>query len=495
MIKFLKNHLLPAVFLVSICLVLIIYKGSDISGKSVGSVYDLSNSSARYALTEAIYENHSLFLNDTQARFASPDVVKYKDRFFSIFTPGISFLALPFYVFGKVFARPEITTHLLNSVFLIVNVYLIYILSKRFGAGKNAAIFAGVAFAFATNALPYSQTLTQHLVSSSILVFMLILSHEILNRKTLFLTGLLYSAGVIVDFPNAILGLPIIFYLASRIITITSKKINVINKAWVFFILGAIPFFVAFAGYNFATTSNFMKLAQSIGRTDEFSESPNLHLNQSQNSPILRSILPFNTRDQLNGLYILGFSDERSWLYYSPVILLGIIGIFLVIKERKNEHLAILGLSVVAVNFFVYSSFGDPWGGWAFGPRYLIPSAAILSSGLSIMILHFKRNFFVIFLISVLVTYGVWTNGLGALTTNGIPPKIEVENMPNHIPFTQELNYIEIRKGLNNSIAYQVFLHQYFSPFNFWIAYSTFVTLFLLGLLGIAVRSQNTYEK
>src|SRR5579883_1248423 len=62
----------------------------------VGGPFEVSNSTSRYALTEAIVTKHTFFLTPELARFSAPDVSYYNGKFFSLFTPGVSFFSIPF---------------------------------------------------------------------------------------------------------------------------------------------------------------------------------------------------------------------------------------------------------------------------------------------------------------------------------------------------------------------------------------------------------------
>ncbi len=498
------KKLLPIiiVLILSCILVSFIYKGQVVSLRQPGSPFELSNSTARYALVEAIVDNQTFFLNDNQARFASPDLVFYQGKHMSIFTPGISFMAIPFYVLGKMINQTQQVTYALNSIFLILNIFLVALLAKRFGAKKYPALLVGVIFAFGTNALPYSQTLTQHLVSSAIMIGMLCLIQEKMNLKRYITIGILFSIGVVVDFPNAIMGTPIILYLLSKFY-IGKEKILEFNfkVAWLF--VAMVPAILLFAYYNFATTGSFVKLAQSIGRTYKFSDTQPIHKqsptpkpNQKQNKlPALNSILPFNTRDQLNGLYILLISNERSWLFYSPVLLAGIWGLLLSTKKKETKTIGVIAVAVAAIDVVVYSSFGDPWGGWAFGPRYLIPAAAICAAGLGFFITTYRRNMIVVIVVLTLAIYGIWTNSLGTLTTNAIPPKNEALNLLNPIPYTQEYNMIKINSGLNTSDLYAKYFYKFVSPKNYWMVYSAITSVFVISLMALAVFKENKNDK
>ena len=122
-------------------MLVVVFKGSLVDDKidyqstystKVGSPFELSNSTARYALTQAIVDNKTFFLNGSQASFAAPDVVDYKGRFLSIFTPGVSLMGVPFYVLGQKFGVPQIGAYSLNILFALLSVFTIYILWRRF---------------------------------------------------------------------------------------------------------------------------------------------------------------------------------------------------------------------------------------------------------------------------------------------------------------------------------------------------------------------------
>src|SRR3989304_7035015 len=77
---------------------------------NVGSPFESTNTNSRYALVEAIADYGIFFFTDEQAKFSSPDLVLYNGKYFSIFTPGVSFVAVPFYIVGKLLAIPQLFT-------------------------------------------------------------------------------------------------------------------------------------------------------------------------------------------------------------------------------------------------------------------------------------------------------------------------------------------------------------------------------------------------
>src|SRR3989344_5278847 len=102
----------------------------------VGGPFESTNNSSRFVLTEAIVEDQTLFLNEQRARFSSPDLVKVGDKYVSIFTPGISFMAVPFYIIGKVFGLPQLFSYLLTTVLALLNLLLIAYLATKTGVSK-----------------------------------------------------------------------------------------------------------------------------------------------------------------------------------------------------------------------------------------------------------------------------------------------------------------------------------------------------------------------
>ena len=77
------------------------------------------------------------------------------------------------------------------------------------------------------------------------------------------------------------------------------------------------------------------------------------------------------------GTYELTVAPDKGLFFFSPIFLLSLLGIYHLRKQINLEAGTLLG--VTAVIFLLYSSFADPWGGWAYGPRYLIPAMPILS--------------------------------------------------------------------------------------------------------------------
>lgn len=427
----------------------------------VGGPYEASNSNSRYALTEAIVENNTFEFTDAQARFSSPDLVYYNDKWFTIFMPGVSFIGVPFYIIGKMYGMPQLFTYAATAVFGLINMFLVVILARRLGASYIPSIISGFVFLFATNALAYAQSLTQHHFSTTIVLLALL---NAVGDRTLIkniVLGALLGIGILFDIPNAFIILPILVFVFFKSFIISenstrflfSLKLNSIG-----FLVGILPLLAVSGWYNFQLTDSYTKIGQIIGRTDYGKEQQKT---TQQNGDKYEIKLPFDTRQQLSGSYILLLSDERSWLFYSPVILLGIIGIVYAYRDKERKTLAALCVGVVFITILIYTMFGDPWGGWSFGARYLIPAAGVLCAFVGIALQKFKKNIIFVTIFLALFIYSTWVSILGAVTTSSIPPKVEAVALVDPIPYTYKYNLQLIEDNKASSLLYNIYFSRY----------------------------------
>lgn len=501
-IKTAQQYLAKILGILGIFLVVLILLGMSVKGElgkplhfqkeldaKLGGPFESSGSNSRYALTKSIVESDSFFFNEELAKFASPDLVAFQGKYTTLFTPGVSFLAIPFYYLGKEFGFSQLVTFFANDIYAALNIYLIYLISRQFKAGKIYSLISGLIFAFATSALAYSNTLTQHHLSVLLILAALLTALAKRNFVNNFLLGVLIGAGVLVDIPNAFMIAPIGIYAFSKHFSVFSeggKTRLKINPFFAAIIIGLIPLASLFAWYNYQTLGSYTKLAQSIGRTDYFATEDIKEINRKQvvdpkSSPPL---LPFITRAQLNGFFILLFSNERGIFYYNPVVIFGMIGLILAFKNRNNADLVVLIFSVVLVNILLYSMFGDPWGGWSFGPRYLIPATALLCTGIGFSLAKLGRKpLFAAAFIGVLI-YSVGVNVLGSTTTNLVPPRVEAENLAKPIPYTYQYNYQLAEANESGILVYNLMLKNLINVKTYIYFYSTAILVLIISLFG-----------
>ncbi len=495
------------VFIVSVLLIALVVKGAK--GKpiyyqsqmdtTVGGPFEASNSNSRYALTQAIVNDHSFFLNRDQAKFAAPDIVDFKGKFMSIFTPGVSFVSIPFYLVGKLLGFPQLFTYFSVSVFAIINLFLIANISRKLGAGRYASLLAGFVFLFATNALNYSQSLSQHHMSVS---FLLLAVLNIMNKKRNFLNNILFGSylgvALLMDIPNLIFMLPLIIYVVLLNIGVNEEigKIKFsVKSSLVGLAIGLIPFIGLFVYYNRTTTGSFTMLAQTIGRSSAFETQLPVSLSADVPADTTPSFgplihIPFATRSELNGFYTLLISNERAWIFYSPIVLLGIGGILILYFRKDKKDFAIVLTAIVSLDILIYSMFGDPWGGWAFGPRYLIPGAAILCVTLGVLIEKFKRNALFTFAFLVILIFSIGINFVGVLTTSAVPPKVEAIHLNVPVPYTFEYNFKILNNNKSSSLIYNLALSNKITTTQYF-----FVLVIGATIVSIILFISSVYER
>lgn len=502
--KFLKFIMGLCTFIVALVLLALAVKGGadpvfyqESHMTRVGGPFESTNSTSRYALVESIVKRGTFFFNDDQASFAAPDLVKHEGKYFSIFTPGISFVAVPFYILGEMFGYQQLFAFFSTILFALGNLFLISYLVRRLTGQTIAGLLAGFIFLFATNAFAYSQTLTQHHGSTFVVLLALatVMGKRTIGKNLLF--GLTFGVGLLFDIPNAFMLLPIAFYSAYQhlVIKTTQESVRIgFNFLGLFIIFGFLPFLALFGWYNYQLTGSYTKIGQTIGRSDYLPSGSENVTTQSKIIDPYESTLPFSNRKQISGLYILLISNERGLIYYSPIVLLGLLGMYATYKKTSHKDFVMVGTAVTVMVIILYSMFGDPWGGWSYGGRYMIPAYAILSIFVGTAFVYFKSRiwFFIIFV--VLTAYSLWVNSLGVLTTQAIPPKVEAINLLEPIPYTYEYNQRLLQKGMSSSFLFNSHFYKYMNVNQYF--YTVFsLTLAFTGLAYMVGLFEKNKEK
>jgi hypothetical protein len=78
----------------------------------------------------------------------------------------------------------------------------------------------------------------------------------------------------------------------------------------------------------------------------------------------------------LSGISGLLFSPGRSVFLYSPILIAALAGLPLL--WRQHRALTVAVVTIVVANLVLYGAYGAWWGGWDWGPRYLVPMTPFL---------------------------------------------------------------------------------------------------------------------
>lgn len=172
-------------------------------------------------------------------------------------------------------------------------------------------------------------------------------------------------------------------------------------------------------------------------------------------------------------------------LRFTPVLLLGFVGLFLAVK-KKVQHVGLL-TAIIGFNVLLYAMWDDPYGGWAFGSRYLIPAYAIFAIFVSLLLTFWKRyDVFLLFFFALLM-YSQAVNSLGALTSNSNPPKVEILALEKQTNQKQEYTYarniLELHKNYSQAYMFQTFAKKHITAWEYYIAFTIFITIISATLL------------
>jgi len=467
--------------------------------------FELSPERGRFALTYSLVEDRSIKFSLPIAKFVTPDLGYKNGEFVSLFAPGVSFISIPGYVVGKAFNASQIGAFSTIAFFALLNTLLVAKVAEKLGANTLSAKIASLIFLFATPAFSYATTMYQHHIS----VFIILLSlYSVISHRdiiSLVIVSFLYSIGISIDYPNAILVAPIMIFALGRLIKrqVVDKKIIQVNFNLLkpFALIAVIPPLLFFLWFNKTSYGSAFRLSGTIPRVVEIEGDKPLFYRASEEKNVSENELGelekktaagfFETRNIINGLYVHIFSLDRGIVFYAPVILLGLMGMFILTKKKNIT----VFWAIVGVNIIIYSMWGDPWGGWAFGSRYLIPTYAVLSIFTPFVLSKLRKDIFLISIVLVLISYSVLVNSLGALTTIANPPEIEAQSLSEisgrEEKFTFERNIDLLLENNSKSFVYNQFLKD---SIYVWEYYYLVTLPILLGLI-LSVSYLTLFQK
>jgi hypothetical protein len=438
----------------------------EISQQSaVTKPFESSHERAPYGLILSLIENKSYALSQELANVAAPDAAYYNGNFYILFPPGESLISIPFYLLGRNFNAAQLVTYASSALFAILTMIFLYLICRKtFGFVLWVSLTVPLIYGFGTTSWSYAITIYQHSATAFLVVsgFYGAWLYS-LNKRASWLgavwTWIAYGVAMLLDYPNAILMAPIMIYLFLSAVRIKSNEQRVGISFRSSFLLTAIVFVVITVGhgyFNYKSYGDWKKISQSFTRYKDKDELDQIiakvDAEKAKTGEVKRrsvtSVLQENRI--VNGLYTLTIASDKGIFFYSPVLLLALLGIWI----RRKEITLASGtlLAVILTDFFIYSSFGDPWGGWAYGPRYLVPSMALLAVFVGVWLQHTKHRVLSKLFFFLLFAYSSAIGLLGVLTTNLIPPGVEA--IPLNLKSNFMANFDLLTQGKTGSFAY-----------------------------------------
>ncbi len=445
---------------------------------------ELSPERGRLALIYSIIEDHSLQFSVPVAHLAIPDLaVTAAGEYVSLFAPAVSFIAIPGYILGKILGASIVGAYAIIAFFAFLNFLLLRSIALRFGAEPWAALLGALTFTLATPALPYAGTLYQHHLTVTLLLLSIWIIIRYRNIWSLGIVWFACALSVVVDNPNLFLMFPVGVYGLVRLWNILSEVANPSKRA-IHGVLGVLTFITVlfplgfFGWYNFAAYGNPLQLPGTLKSVSEIGAdgkpvaensyeqgilSPEQLAAAKENSVNEKSAVGFfKTRNLYNGFYVHFISPDRSVLWFAPVILIGIIGLIILYGRRRD--IASLLVACIGANILLYSMWGDPWGGWAFGSRYLIPTYALLAIGVAFALSRWRFSLATLAVFIPLFVFSLWVNTLGAVTTLTNPPEVQVLSLEKQSGHEEKYTFMRNWEFLNGryqpAIGSKAFVYQ-----------------------------------
>lgn len=471
--------------------------------------FELSPERGRFALAYSLAENQSFSFSLPVARFATPDLGYKNGRYVSLFAPGLSFLVIPGYLAGKLVGFAQVGTFAVVAIVAIINAVFIRSLAMSVGAGSLPATIAALAFLFATPAYAYAITLYQHHISTLLILASIWL---LVNKNTWWSLAMIWglcALSISIDYPNFFLMLPVGLAGVGKMITPVRRpsvfgiRIQTIR---LFSVLGMVFPIIFFLWTNRMSYGNPLQLAGTVGAAIAIDEQgkpavprglgeherPEEYLNPDEQKK--SAIDFFDSRSILEGLYVHFLSPDRGVIRYAPIVLFGIAGVALLIRQSPSVARVMIG--VVGINVLMYSMWGDPYGGWAFGSRYLIPSYALMAVFVALTLSRWSRNLLLLLGFGTVLIYSILVNTAGALSTNRNPPKIQIlalEQVTKRVEkYTVDRNLEYLRENKSKSFLFQTVAFRFMNAWTYYVIVASTIIITSSGLLiGLYVRNRH----
>lgn len=378
--------------------------------------FETSMERGRFAQILSLVKYKSFSVN-SYAAFLSPDIAWYNGNYYPPFPPGVALVSAPFYAMFQHINLGQIGATIPTVLASLATAYLIFTICKHLVMNDENAFFAALIYGAGSVAFAYTVSLSAHPFSALITIMLvwwvLKLTKNTNNLRALFFLWFSYGLNFFIDYPNLAITLPFVLYGTWIAVLPGANKSTsaALGKKILICVTACALWAIPFVSYNLKRLE-----IQGIDTIN----TPLSNEMFSQKSYAGR----FDITRAWKGAMTLLVSHDRGLFIYSPVLIFGLVGIWLL--TRRHPALSIAMFVAILLDVVVYGSFDDPWGGWAFGPRYLIVTIPLwaLFAGFAYDALV-KNHAWIryIFLGLLFLSFGI--NLAGALTTNAIPPSIE----------------------------------------------------------------------
>ncbi len=325
------------------------------------------NQNSRFDLTRSLVDAGTTQIDAYHAN--TGDESKRGDHYYCDKAPGVSLMAVPAYV--AVRGLPHDTAAYVITLFAIglpsaVAVVALFVLLGALGLRRGIQLGLTLAYAFGTLAFPYATLLYGHqVIAALLLVAFAILACARARERTpgwgaLFAVGFLLGWSIVVEYPAALACIVIFAY---GVVAVRPRR----RLLWI--VAGGVIPGLVLAAYHTVAFGGPTVLPYS------FSTQPHRHLG---------FFMGLGAPD-LTVLGRLFVSSYRGLFFSAPCLLLASPGAAWLIAARRTRAEGVVCAAIFVLCLWLDASLVDWDGGWAMGPRYLVPAIpflAILAAGL-----------------------------------------------------------------------------------------------------------------
>lgn len=248
---------------------------------------------------------------------------------------------------------------------------LIALVVERLWGCRTAGLLTALIIGLATPVFTYAGAFYGHVPAAACVLaaFALLVLRPAgeLRRGRLALLGLLLGWAVITEYPAAVSALPVALWavLLAR------------WRAVAFGALGALPPLVLLAVYDLAAFGTPLPVGYEHSALWQ---------------PVHQQGFLSLTYPKWEAAWGLLGSPFRGLFFFAPVLLLALPGAWAALRARGGRAAAIVALSGCMGMLLFTASSAMWWGGFAVGPRYLVPALPLLAMPLGAAIAHLNAQ-------------------------------------------------------------------------------------------------------
>jgi len=249
------------------------------------------------------------------------------------------------------------------------------------GGALLPAAAATLTFAFGTTFFPFATIFFDHAATASLLIAAL----YFVRRKSAGAFLLAGACAGLAAITNYLAAVPVAFLAAYALLARIEEK-NPDYRRTAFYLAGVLPFLILICWYNAVNFGSPTRLANDF------------------QSPLFKdegAFLGMFVRPNLIVAGLITVSPYRGIFFLAPVLIMGVYGIVVWLRERERAPEARLCLAIFCFFFLVNICFNGYHGGFSAGPRYLVPGLPFLALPLVVAFARWRFTTAILALISI----------------------------------------------------------------------------------------------